>query len=157
MWGEPRVISLPQPAVATVAKRKCPPAVVWYLQSVSFILTVDTTAGTRTPYVTVDNAAGDYVAACVGGYAATAAGSGTQATQYTFAVGLAEWDAAGTNYASGPLATLWIAENQEVAVRVDNIQAADQLSKVTLQVLQYPVSGAPRAGEPFLSATPELV
>src|SRR6185312_8272033 len=105
MWGEPRVISIANPAVATAASIKCPGAVVWYLQAISFDFTVDTTTATRTPYVTVDNAAGTYAVVCVAGYAATAASMGTQTTRFSFAAGLAEWDAASTAYASGPLAT----------------------------------------------------
>jgi hypothetical protein len=149
MWGEPQWIRMNNPAVATAATIVCPGQVVWHIDSISFDLVIDTTSGTRYPYVTVDNAAGLYTVACAAGYAATPPMSDTQTTRFTFAKGLGEWDASSTDYASGPMATIPVLGGQTIAARVDNIQANDLIENIVLLVRQYPVAPEPRENDPF--------
>lgn len=152
MWGENRLVQIPNPAAGAIATITCPNAVTWELVSCKFTLTIDTTVATRYPYLTLDNAAGEFVFTAVAGYAATAPAMGTQVTVFSFVKGLSEWDAASTDYASGPMPTVHMFGGQKFAVRVDGIQAADTLTKIILGVVERPVDPAPREGEPYTTA-----
>lgn len=149
MWGEPHNILIPTPAVATAATYTVPGSVRWDLYSVKFDLTIDSTSATRYPFITVDNAAGLFVVACPAGYAATAPGSGTQLTHFTFSRGLSEWDAASTDYAAGPCPLIPMVGGQKLGIRVDGIQAADQLSNIVISVIQYDVMAEQRPDDPY--------
>jgi hypothetical protein len=137
--GCPSVILLPNPAVATDASITVPPSESWRLIACSFTLTVDTTSGSRTPVLQVDNGAGTTILNAVSGYAMPAAGSSTQATRFCYSYGLSGWNEAGLNYASGGLGPLEMVSGQKITVHVDNVKPADQLSAIVLQVSQVPV------------------
>jgi hypothetical protein len=137
--GCPSIILLSNPAVATDASTRVPMSETWRLTACAFTLTVDTTAGTRTPVLQVDNGAGTTILNAVSGYGMPAAGSSTQSTRFCFAVGLGTWYEAGLNYASGGLSPIEMISGQKITIHIDNIQAADQLSAIVLQVEQVPV------------------
>jgi hypothetical protein len=137
--GCPSIILLPPPAVASDASITVPDSQMWRLIACSFTLTVNTTAGTRTPVLQVYNAAGKTILNAVSGYGMPAAASSTQATRFCYSYGLSGWNEAGLNYASGALGPIEMESGQKITVHIDNIQAADQLSDILLQVSQVPV------------------
>jgi hypothetical protein len=137
--GCPSVILIANPAVATDASITVPNSETWRLIACSFTLTVNTAAGNRTPVLQVDNGAGKTILNAVSGYAMPPAASTTQATRFCFSYGLSGWNEAGLNYASGGLGPLRLISGQKITVHIDNVQVADQLSDIVLQVEQEPV------------------
>lgn len=145
--GTPSLILLSNPAKAADASIVVPTSETWRIIACSFTLTVDTTAGTRTPVLQVDNGAGTTILNAVSGYGMPAAASSTQATRFCFSYGLSGWNESGLNYASGGLGPLKMISGQKITIHVDNVQANDQLSSIVLQVEQLPVLALPSAAE----------
>jgi hypothetical protein len=137
--GCPSIISVNNPAATTDASITVPNSEYWRLIACSFSLTVNTTAGTRTPVLQVDNGAGVTILNAVSGYGMPAAASSTQLTRYCYSYGLSGWNEAGLNYASGGLGPLEMIPGQKITIHIDNMQTGDQLSAIELQVSQVPV------------------
>lgn len=105
------------------------------LVAVTFRLVTSAAVATRVPIVSVTDGAGVAIIVCPAGKS-TAAGL---TTDYTFAVGLGEWDIASTTQAAGPLPPLPLGDGDSITITVSAIDVGDQISRVRVVLLQSPI------------------
>lgn len=137
-WGAAKrtVIAAPQPAPGAGVTVAVPESECQMLVAVTFRLVTSAAIATRVPIVSVLDGSGVAVAACPSGKSTAA----TLTTDYSFLVGVGEWDAASTTNAAGPLPPLMLDAGDSITITVSAIDAGDQLSRVRVVLLQEPVS-----------------
>lgn len=136
-WGEVRriVVALPQPAAGAGASYVLPESQYSTVLAVAFRLVTSATAATRVPTVTITDGSGVAIVSVAAGKSQIATLTG----DYSFVVGLGEWDAASTAVLSGPLPAFPLDGGDTIVIGVNAIDAADQLSRVRVTLLQRPV------------------
>ena len=127
-----RVIAAAQPSAGSGVTVGVPESVTWTLLAVSFRLATSAVVANRTPVVSVTDGSGVNIIGVSAGYAATA---GTTA-DYSFALGLGEWDQSNNANASGALPPLLLDGGDSIVISVGAIDAGDQVSRVRVTVLQ---------------------
>lgn len=105
------------------------------LLAVSFRLTTSAVVATRTPIVSITDGSGIAIVSAAAGFGATA----NTAADFTFAVGLSEWDQAGNVVASGPVPEMPLREGDNIVISVNGVDAGDQLSRVRVTLAQASV------------------
>jgi hypothetical protein len=133
-WGDVRrtVLASPQPAAGQGVTVGVPESEYQTLLAVTFRLVTSASVATRVPIVSITDGSGVALVNCPAGKSTVA----SLTADYTFAVGLGEWDIASTTNAAGGLPTLPLAAGDSIVVSVSAIDAADQLSRVRVTLLQ---------------------
>lgn len=129
------VLAAPQPAAGAGVTVGVPRSEWQQLLAVSFRLVTDATVATRTPVVAVTDGSGVNIIGVAAGYGATA----STTADYSFAVGLGEWDQSNNANASGALPPLPLAEGDSIVISIGAGVAGDQVSRVRVTLLQSPV------------------
>lgn len=131
------VVAPGQVAVGTGVTVPVPESEYQQLVAVSFRLVTSAVVATRTPVVSVTDGSGVAIVGVAAGYGATA----STTADYTFAVGLGEWDQSNNAVASGALPPLTLDAGDTIVIDVGAIDAGDQISRVRVTLLQAPVRG----------------
>ena len=129
------VVAAPQPAAGSGLTYTLPESEVSQLIAVSFRLVTAAVAATRTPTVTVTDGSGIAIVSVAAGKSQITTLTG----DWTFAVGLGEWDAAGTAVLSGGLPSLMLDAGDSIVIGVASMDASDQISRVRIVLDQEPV------------------
>lgn len=128
------VLAAPQPAAGAGVTVSAPKSEWQQLVAVNFRLVTSAVVATRVPVVSVTDGSGVNIIGVAAGYGATA----NTTADYSFVVGLGEWDQSNNANASGPLPPLPLAEGDSIVVSVGAIDAGDQISRVRVTLLQQP-------------------
>src|SRR5512146_2181825 len=133
-WGDVRrtVLAAPQPAVGTGVTVSVPKSGYQTLLAVAFRLVTSNVVATRTPVVSVTDGSGVNIIGIAAGYGATA----STTADYSFAVGLGEWDQSNNANASGAIPPLPLSDGDSIVISVGAIDAGDQVSRVLVPLLQ---------------------
>jgi len=136
-WGDVTrtVLASPQPAAGQGVTVGVPESEYQTLIAVAFRLVTSAVAATRTPVVSVTDGSGVNIIGVAAGFGTTASST----VDYSFAVGLGEWDQSNSANASGGLPALPLSAGDSIVVSVGAIDVGDQLSRVRVTLLQRPV------------------
>lgn len=136
-WGDVTrtVLAAPQPAAGAGVTVSVPESEYQTLVAVNFRLVTSATVATRTPVVSITDGSGVAIMGVAAGYGATA----NTTADYSFAVGLGEWDQSNNANASGGLTPLPLAAGDSIVISVGAIDATDQISRVRVTLLQRAV------------------
>lgn len=105
------------------------------LLACTFHLVTSAAVATRTPILSVRDGSGVSIARAVAGFGLTA----SDAADFSFAYGLAEWDSATSQAASGPCPLIPLSAGDTLRIDVASMDVADQISAVRFVLLQIPV------------------
>lgn len=136
-WGDVRrtVLAAPQPAAGAGVTVGVPESEHQQLLAVAFRLVTSAVVATRTPVVSVTDGSGVNIVGVAAGFGTTASST----ADYSFAVGLGEWDQSNNANASGALPPFPLAEGDSIVISVGAIDVGDQISRVRVTLLQTPV------------------
>jgi hypothetical protein len=136
-WGDVTrtVLAAPQPAAGAGVTVGVPESEYQTLVAVAFRLVTSNVVATRTPVVSVTDGSGVAIMGVAAGFGTTASST----ADYSFAVGLGEWDQSNNANASGALPPFPLAAGDSIVVSVGAIDTADQLSRVRVTLLQRAV------------------
>lgn len=129
------VLAAPQPAAGTGVTVPTPQSEYQQLLAVAFRLVTSAVVATRTPVVSITDGSGVSIAGVAAGYGLTAGST----ADYSFVVGLGEWDQSNNAVASGSLPPLTLTAGDSIVISVGAIDVGDQLSRVRVTLLQVPV------------------
>lgn len=129
------VLAAPQPAAGSGVTVGVPESEYQTLVAVAFRLVTSAVVATRTPVVSVTDGSGVAILAVAAGYGATA----STTVDYSYAVGLGEWDQSNNANASGGLTPLVLDAGDSIVVSVGAIDVGDQISRVRVTLMQDPV------------------
>lgn len=129
------VIAPPQPVAGSGFTVPVPESQHQTLIAVSFRIVTSAVVATRGPFVQVTDGSSVALVTVASGYSVTASST----ADYTFAVGLSEWDSVGVQAASGGLPPLVLGEGDSILVGVSAIDPGDQISRIRIVLDQTPV------------------
>lgn len=129
------VLAAAQPAAGSGVTVPVPESQYQQLVAVAFRLVTSAAVATRTPVVSVTDGSGVAIIGVAAGYGATA----STTADYTFAIGLGEWDQSNNATASGALPPFLLDAGDSIVISVGAMDVADQLSRVRVTLLQESV------------------
>jgi len=129
------VLAAPQVAAGASVTVPVPESESQLLVACRFRVATSAVVASRTPIVSVLGGDGISIVDAVSGFAITAGST----ADFSFAAGLAEWDAAGSVFASGGLFAIPLAAGDSVQISLSSGDAGDQISRVRLTLLQTPI------------------
>lgn len=134
-YMERTVLAVGQPAAGAGVTVPVPQSEQQQLVAVTMRLVTSAVVANRTPVVTITGGDGVAVGIAVAGFALTAGST----ADFAFVAGLKEWDSAGGSLASGPCPELPLVAGDSVVISVNGIDAADQLSRIRVAIVQTPI------------------
>lgn len=129
------VIARPQPAAGAGDTFTLQESVSGRLVAVTFRLVTSAAVANRTPIVKVNGGDGVPILSVAAGKTQAASLTG----EWSFGNNLGQWSNASTAVLCGPVPFFDLEAGDQIAISVDAIDAADQLSRIRLVLLQDPV------------------
>lgn len=103
----------------------------WQIGAVTFRVVTSAVVGTRTPLLTVNGGDAVAIAVAAAGYGITASST----SDYSYCLGLSEWDQSNNAAASGPAPTLPLDPGDSLVLTLGNGDVGDQISRVRVVLL----------------------
>lgn len=98
----------------------------WQIVAVTFRVVTSAVVATRTPVVTINGGDAVAVALAAAGYGITASST----ADYSYCLGLSEWDQSNNAAASGPAPTLPLDPGDSIVISLGAGDVGDQISRV---------------------------